>query len=658
MNQQSSCPETNVTPVKPIDGFSARWDIIRERILAADRRMDLIVVGGGAGGCELALSMQARLKRELRGKDHVGVTVLTRGKTIMTSHNAKVRDAMTKIMESRGIRVACGASVASVKDGAAICEDGQSFPADEIVWCTQAGAASWLASIEGLKLDDAGFIRVDEHMETSVPGIFACGDIASLPDARPKAGVFAVRAGPHVASNLRALLEGVDRRQWSEYHPQASFLGLIGTGDKSVCVASRGNLCLTADWTWDLKDWIDRKWMAGYTYALPSMDDSEGERSLAGVSANVADAAGEDAICVLSHASMRCGGCGAKVGASTLSRVMQRLVSEFGGVPTRPEVLVGLDAPDDGAVVRAPSSSEEEVLVHTVDFFRSMVDDPFVFGQIAAQHALSDCHAMGAQPVSALAIAVIPYAVETIVQHQLYQIMAGACRVLKESGCALVGGHTCEGRELALGFAVNGVARASDVLSKGGVQPAKIILTKALGTGVLLAAEMRRLTSGVAWKAAVESMLQSNKRAAEIVREHGARACTDVTGFGALGHLVEMLRGSSPPATASLTLSAVPLLPGAQHCVDRGIFSSLQPANLRLKRAVRNEGDAKDLRAYPLLFDPQTSGGLLACVPADEADACIEALRAEGYAEAAVIGEIGHEVGIPGSGAGLITISE
>ena len=657
----TSTQSPSVTPVKPIDGFSARWDIIRERILTSKGRTDLLVVGGGAGGCELALAMEARLRRELERagrspKECVRVTLLTRGASVMTSHNQSVRAAMMDILASRGIRVECNARVAGHIDGGVVCADERIFRADEVVWCTQAGAAPWLASIDGLALDRAGFICVDAHMETSVPGIFACGDIASLPEARPKAGVFAVRAGPFVASNLRAYLEGVDRTQWWEYRPQTTFLGLIGTGEKSVCVASKGSMCIVADWTWDLKDWIDRKWMAGYTYALPAMEEPGGENSLAGVSSSVADAAGEDAICVLNHASMRCGGCGAKVGASTLSRVMERLVHEFGGVPTRPEVLVGLDAPDDGAVVAAPTSGES-VLVHTVDFFREMISDAYVFGQIAANHALSDCHAMGAQPVSALAIAVVPYAVEKKVEHQLYQMMAGACKVLKECNCALVGGHTCEGQELALGFAVNGVASKTDVLSKGGGKPGdKIILTKALGTGTILAAEMRRLTSGAAWKAAVESMCQSNRRAAQIVREHGAKACTDVTGFGCLGHLVEMLRGSTPPATARLHLSKVPLLPGAQDCVDRKIFSSLQPANLRLKRAVRNEVQAKGNPKYPLLFDPQTAGGLLACVPSDAADACLAALAAAGYRSAAIIGEIMEETGTPGSGAALVEV--
>ena len=648
----------HVTAVKPIDGFSARWDIIRRRILSSVTCVDLVVVGGGAGGCELALCMEARLRRELallgrKAADSFRVTLLTRGATVMQSHNPATQRAIAEILKKRKITVATGAKVVRQIDGALQCEDERIFAAEEVVWCTQAAAASWLRSVRGLELDERGFIRVDERMETSLDGVFACGDIASLPEARPKAGVFAVRAGPFVNENIRAYLEGASRARWIRYKPQTTFLGLIGTGEKDACVASKGSMCLTADWTWDLKDWIDRKWMAGYTYGLPQME--EGDASLP------ADVAlDEDAICVLNHANMRCGGCGAKVGASTLSKVMKRLnapVNEggFGGVPTRSEVLVGLDAPDDGAVVEGPG--DDDVLVHTVDFFREMISDAYVFGQIAANHSLSDCHAMGADPVSALAIAVVPYAVESKVEQALYEMMAGACKVLKESNCALVGGHTCEGNELALGFAVNGVAKRGQVLSKGGAQPGdKIILTKALGTGTLLAAEMRRLTSGAAWKAAVRSMCQSNRDAGLIFRDFGASACTDVTGFGCLGHLVEMLRGSSPPATCTIELARVPLLPGAMSCVKRKIFSSLQPANLRLKRAVLNHFKASEMEAYPLLFDPQTSGGLLACVAPDRAEDCLASLRSAGYECAVIIGEIGIETGIEGRGDNLVKV--
>ena len=654
-----------LTPVKPIDSFCARWDKIMQRVLRATKQVELVVVGGGAGGCELALSMEARLRRELesRGQDVnelVSFTVLTRGATIFPSHSKETQEVFKRIFARRGIRVETKCEVVDCTNDTLQCSNSRVFKADEVVWCTQAGAAQWLKEIKGLELDADGFIVVKETMETSIPNVFACGDIASLPDPRPKAGVFAVRAGPCVSENIRHALSGSDRKQWSEYHPQASFMGIIGTGEKGVAVASRGHFAVMGPWVWDLKDWIDRKWMAGYTYALPTMDmgmNSELERQYAG---------DEEVLAVLAHASMRCGGCGAKVGSSVLSRVMTKLqtpVSEggFGGIPSNEAVLVGVDAPDDAAVVRSPGN--DQVLIHTVDFFRQVVSDPYVFGRIATNHALSDCFAMGADAVSALAIAVVPYSTESKVESTLYQMMAGACDVLREANCALVGGHTCEGKELALGFAVNGVAPKSSLLSKGGMSVGdKLILTKSIGTGTILAAEMRRKASGLWWKSALDAMVLSNFRAAKTLQTYGATSCTDVTGFGLLGHLVEMVKSSGENVNVVVSIDKLPLLTGALECVGQGIFSSLQPANLQFRRTLTNEAEALKHPAYPLLFDPQTSGGLLASVHASAADSCVEMLKQEGYTSAAIIGEVVERsevspTGEVSSGIDLVTIS-
>jgi len=179
------------------------------------------------------------------------------------------------------------------------------------------------------------------------------------------------------------------------------FLGLISTGDQ-YAIASRGGLlgCCAMEgyWLWKWKDHIDRTWMAGYTTNLPDMSKGAEAKALAAAKGvKVASAAGDDAIQMLSHVSMRCGGCGSKVGAHVLSRVMRRL-REGGNIPTRPEVLIGLDAPDDAAVVQG--IGVDQVSIHTVDFFRSFIEDPYIFGRIAANHALSDCHAMCADAVT------------------------------------------------------------------------------------------------------------------------------------------------------------------------------------------------------------------------------------------------------------------
>ena len=337
--------------------------------------------------------------------------------------------------------------------------------------------------------------------------------------------------------------------------------------------------------------------------------------------------------------AMRCGGCGAKVGANILSRAL-------GAVEPAPreDVVVGLDAPDDAAVV---DTGGKQLSVHTVDYFRAIVDDPYTFGKITANHALGDIYAMGAEPQTALAIATVPYGIEAKVEADLAQMMAGANAILRQSGCALVGGHTSEGAELSLGFAVNGLVDRDSALRKGGLRPGDaLILTKPIGTGSLLAAHMRGKAKARWVMAAIEHMTQSSKVAAQILRAHGATAATDITGFGLLGHVVEMVRASNVDATLALT--GVPLLEGLAQTIAAGIFSSLQPQNVRLRRAIRNMDEAAAHPLYPVLFDPQTAGGLLASMPSERAQSCVAALKNAGYASAAIVGSVEARSQAPG----------
>jgi selenide,water dikinase len=341
----------------------------------------------------------------------------------------------------------------------------------------------------------------------------------------------------------------------------------------------------------------------------------------------------EESLQAISAIAMRCGGCGAKVGASVLSRALGSLQPI-----ERPDVLIGLHSPDDAAVVRVPTGM---AVVQTVDFFRAFIDDPYLFGKVAANHALGDIFAMGAEPQTATAVVTVPPGLESKVEDLLTQMMGGAIEVLNAAGCTLVGGHTGEGAELALGFAINGLIgeKMDGVMRKGGMQAGDVLLlTKPIGTGTLFAAHARHAAKGRWIDAALHSMLQSNQAGAQILQAHGASACTDLTGFGLLGHLIEMTRPSG--VDAELQLSTLPLLDGAVDCVKAGILSSLQAANVRLRRALRNGDEFAGDARYPLLFDPQTAGGLLASVPASQAAACVQALQAAGYTHTAIIGRI------------------
>ena len=489
--------------------------------------------------------------------------------------------------------------------------------ADEILWTTQAAPARWLAKA-GLPLDARGFLRVDQTLRVvGRDDVFAAGDtIAFSGRELPKSGVYAVRAGPALAENIRRTLTG---RSLRRFRPQREALYLISTGGRHA-VGTRNGLVVEGDWVWRWKDWIDRRFMRKFN-ELPEMTPAP--------AVALPPLADREALKEISAIAMRCGGCGAKVGATVLSRALASIEPA-----ARADVVVGLDAPDDAALVDVGG---EQLSLQTVDYFRAIVDDPYTLGKIAANHSLGDVYAMGGEPQTALAIATVPYGLESKVEADLSAMMAGANEVLREAGCALVGGHTSEGAELALGFAVNGLVPATAALRKGGLEPGDgLILTKPLGTGTLLAADMRGKAKARWVMAAIAHMIASNAEAAQILRQHGVHAATDVTGFGLIGHLIEMVRASDVDAT--LAIDRLPLLEGARETVARGIFSSLQPQNVRLRRAIRELATVAEHPLYPMLFDPQTSGGLLAAIPLAEAEPCVAALRAAGYAAAEIIG--------------------
>jgi len=489
--------------------------------------------------------------------------------------------------------------------------------ADAIIWATHASAPGWYKE-SGLAVDDKGFIEINDSLQSvSHQDVFAAGDIATVVDyPRPKSGVFAVRQGPPLYKNIRRALTN---KPLKKHIPQISFLSLISTGDKCA-IGSRGPFTFKGCWIWKLKDYIDREFMRKYNQ-LPEMDlDNKAIQS---------ELASPDTLKEISAIAMRCGGCGAKVGSNVLSRVVNQLTTV-----SRDDVVLGLDAPDDAAVLEVPPG---KVQVQSVDYFRSFIDDPYVFGQVAANHSLGDVFAMGA-------IATVPYGKEQVVELQLRHMMDGALQILNQHNTALVGGHSSEGAELSFGLSVTGLIEKQKLLAKGGMQAGDvIIITKPVGTGALFAADMRGKAKGRWIIKAIESMIHSNFSAAQCLYKYDVHACTDITGFGVLGHLVEMVRAGK--VDIDIDLNSLPILDGALETMQLGIFSSLQPSNIRLRRAIKNQDVAAKHELYPLLFDPQTAGGLLAAIPEHHQDNCTAELQALGYQHTCVLGKVLQDSG-------------
>ncbi|MGD0102469.1 MAG: selenide, water dikinase SelD [Rhodopila sp.] len=564
--------------VKPIGGFLERLHRLEANLPAGAR---IAVVGGGPGGVELALALAVRFAGQLR------LVLVSATPEPLAGAPAVARRAVRKALVRAGVELICGVTATALDGDRLLLSDGSYIEVATALWATGVEGPAFLA-LSGIACDRTGCVRVTSDLcSVSHRHIFAAGDCAAIEgDPRPKAGVWAVRAGGPLADNLRRVATGRPPRPWK---PQRDALAILGLGHGRA-VAWRNGIAVQGHTVWWLKDRIDRRWMRMYSEMRMAPDPA---------------------------APMRCGGCGAKVSAEVLAGALATLPRA-----ESPDLLTTLD---DAAVLKPPLG---KLLVQSVDHFRAFLDDPFVFGQIAAAHSLSDLYAMGAQPWTALAIASVPFGPSRKMRADLSAMLQGATDILRADGCALVGGHSAEASEAALGFAVTGLVDSGKIMRKGGLQPGdQLILTKPLGTGIVLAGHMRGNARAQWLLAAIESMRTTNASAARIAMAHRPRAGTDVTGFGLVGHLQEMLVASA--AAAVLRLEAIPALPGARALAAHGIESTLAPDNRRLL------GDSPETA---LLVDPQTSGGLLLGMPPSRAAACLEALVDSGL-NAAIIGE-------------------
>jgi len=306
------------------------------------------------------------------------------------------------------------------------------------------------------------------------------------------------------------------------------------------------------------------------------------------------------------------------------------------GLPlmSHPNLLVGIEHPDDAGVYKV---SNDLALVQTVDFFTPIVDDPYAFGQIAAANALSDVYAMGGTPITAMNLVAFP--IQSMEMEVLREILRGGLDTMREAEVVLVGGHSIEDDELKYGLAVTGLVHPDAVLTNTGAQVGdRIILTKPLGTGIINTALKGGMASAEAVQGATEVMRALNRKAAEVVRGFGVHACTDVTGFGLLGHLSEML--GEGEIGIKVFVDAVPILPGAEEYANMGFVPGGTSRNKEFygPKVVGGEGFPPPL--LDILYDAQTSGGLLIATPEADAEGILRRLQGQGVQGARIIAEV------------------
>ena len=333
-------------------------------------------------------------------------------------------------------------------------------------------------------------------------------------------------------------------------------------------------------------------------------------------------------------------GCASKIDQATLKTVLKDLPPI-----DDPRVLVGVAAGDDAGVYQLDDGL---ALVQTVDVFSPSVDDPYTFGQVAAANSLSDVYAMGGRPLTALSV--IGFSVGTVPDQVMADILRGGIDKMTEAGVPVIGGHSIKDEEIKAGFAVTGLIDPKKMVTNAGARPGDVlILTKPLGTGIIaFAAQIDRAPAGAA-EATAKSMTTLNKAASELMVGFGAHACTDVTGFGLIGHLAEMAASSG--VDVEIVWDDIPLFEGVVDCVSAGIIPGGVERNRESSGAAVTLADDAQPAMLDVCLDPQTSGGLLVALPAAKADAFLKRLHDAGMTDAAVIGKV------TGKGTGRILLS-
>lgn len=554
-------------------------------------KKSIAIIGGGAGGVELALSLKARFGSE------VFIRLIQRDSEILSDAPAALRKHFTEECARQGVDLHC-----SVDDPKILADE-----CSIVLWATGAKGPDFLRQ-SSLALDDDGFALTDENLKVQgEDSLFAVGDCARIEkQPRPRAGVYAVRLAKPLFENVKSAFRGESLRP---ARLQKKHLALITNGRKQA-VALRGNFYWRASWLWPWKDRIDRKFMRKFSNLPPF------------------------AMAVSENDPMRCLGCGAKVEGGLLKKALQRLSKDYPKVFASDEDRRSLSLSDDVSLLKANGW-----LMQSLDYFPAFFKDLYTVGKIACYHAAGDILAKGGRVSSALALAVLPHKEGILAEDDLYQLLSGVAQGLEDLDARLIGGHSAEGMQAAIGLQIQG-PKPDEWRPKGNLKAGDVlIMTKALGTGLILAALMRNQCKGPWLEACLQSMQKHHLPLVPLLRLPAVHASTDVTGFGLLGHLAEMIHASG--VHVELSMDAILGLPGTRELLEQGISSTLAAGNLRYAEglcSIQCDGPIP-----PILFDPQTSGGLLLSLEASQAEAWVQKAREFGFHDCRIVAKVLHQ---------------
>jgi len=624
----SQATTSKLIPLKPISRFIWHWNQLLSELKAyqGNDALQLAVVGAGAAGVEISIILKMLIDQN---QWNAQVSLIHRHEFLVSSKDLRAQRQLIKTIKELNIIVLQNTEVLEVKKNGLLLKDGQGQLHTEVFFraliATQAAAPSWFKSSE-LPVNEDGFIKVtDKLLVENEDTLFAAGDcIHFSPFPLKKAGVYAVRQGRVLEHNIRAFF--TRKSSLKSFHPKKNVLSLITIGNRKALVHQDSPSILRWMWPsllWTVKDGIDRRFMKRFQAKTFKVNPGHIYKLMP---------VPKNTLVPVDWEENTCGGCGSKIAASTLTESLAKLT-----IPKYDSVLLGVKDGEDCALTRF---SEHTLCLQTIDQFRSFISDPYLLGQIAAQHALSDIYAMGGVAKTVQVGLTLCPASDKIHREDIYQVMSGVLDILTKSDATLVGGHTGEGLELAIAIAVQGEVKPDQVLKKQLTKPGnRLILTKPIGTGVIFAANMLAQANGKLVDVALSSMLQSNKTAMETIKAFDISGCTDITGFGLLGHAFEMLGKQSDNALGiKIDYKAIPMFDGVCELFNKGYFASLARNNHASLRSVLT-ADVNN-NSFPSLFDPQTSGGLLFSVPVHQADDCLNRLHQNGFSKSCVIGEV------------------
>ncbi len=628
-NLENSSPEAvlKLIPLKPISRFIAHWDRLMADLKSYkdSDSLQIAVVGAGASGVEISIILKMLIDQN---QWHAEVSLIHRHEFLVSAKDPSAQRRLSKTLEELGIKVFKNTQALKEQENGLVLKNEQGVQTKDfyrVLTATQASAPQWFKH-SGLAVNPDGFVQVGGNLRVeNEHALFAAGDcIHFSPSPLKKAGVYAVRQGMVLEHNIRAFFTG--KSALKTFRPKKNVLSLITIGDHKALVHQDSSSILRWMWPtllWTVKDGIDRRFMQRFQARTFSVKPRHFDQVMPAPKYTLVPEDWEN---------NTCGGCGSKLAASTLMLSLNKLK-----IPEDESVLLGVKDGEDCALTRF---SEHTLCLQSIDQFRSFISDPYLLGQIATQHALSDIYAMGGGARTAQVGLTLGAANKKIHQEDIFQLMSGVLDILTKSGASLVGGHTGEGAELAISIAVQGEVAPERVFRKQLTQPGnRLILTKPIGTGVIFAANMLAQANGKLVDQALSSMLESNKTALDTLKSFDVSGCTDITGFGLLGHAYEMLGKNTGQALGiSIDYREIPLFDGVCELFEKGYFASIAGKNYESLTALLS-AEVSNQR-FPALFDPQTSGGLLFSVPPDQTEDCLKALYQNGVSKARVIGEV------------------